>query len=338
MATQTIFDLIAAYNVKEFGAMGDGNGDDGARINEAITYVSQQSRANGLLFVPPGTYRIYNTPIAPVSNIMLFGMGAVTILQLGTGANVDIIRASGISKLRLKDLRIDGNRANNTDGTGNGVHMVSVTDSWLDNVEVVSCRGDGFYGNTLSRVKFTNCQSSDNGRHGFGFDFVEYCRFFGVDAFDNSRVSASGVGDGINLDIFSHDNTLIAPACYESAETGGRQGYGVREASAGGCNRNLIIGGTFRANATGDFLLGPDSLAISSLGILRETLGLGTTSPDASALLDLVSVTQGLGIPIMTTVQRNAIASPRAGLVVYDTTLAKLLVRVAAAWETVTSA
>lgn len=45
----------------------------------------------------------------------------------------------------------------------------------------------------------------------------------------------------------------------------------------------------------------------------------GTTSaPDASALVDIVSTTAGLGLPSMTTAQVNAISSPRDGLIVYD--------------------
>ena len=48
-------------------------------------------------------------------------------------------------------------------------------------------------------------------------------------------------------------------------------------------------------------------------------LGMGTTSPNASSLLDMVSTTRGLLIPRMTLTQRNAIASPAAGLQVIVT-------------------
>ena len=41
------------------------------------------------------------------------------------------------------------------------------------------------------------------------------------------------------------------------------------------------------------------------------------TAAVASALLDLVSTTKGLGVPSMTTTQRDAIGTPRAGLVIY---------------------
>jgi hypothetical protein len=61
------------------------------------------------------------------------------------------------------------------------------------------------------------------------------------------------------------------------------------------------------------------------------------TTPDASAQLQIDSTTKGILLPRMTTTQKNAIASPTAGLIVYDTTLNKLCVRTASAWETITS-
>jgi hypothetical protein len=58
----------------------------------------------------------------------------------------------------------------------------------------------------------------------------------------------------------------------------------------------------------------------------------------ASACLEANSTTKGFLPPCMTTVQKAAIASPAAGLMVFDTTLAKLCVYNGSAWQTVTSA
>jgi hypothetical protein len=58
---------------------------------------------------------------------------------------------------------------------------------------------------------------------------------------------------------------------------------------------------------------------------------------NASALLQVDTTTRGFLPPRMTTTQKNAIATPASGLVVYDTTLGKLCVRGAASWETITS-
>jgi hypothetical protein len=65
-------------------------------------------------------------------------------------------------------------------------------------------------------------------------------------------------------------------------------------------------------------------------------VGIGGTA-NASAILDAQSTTKGVRMPNMTTVQKNAIASPAAGLMVFDTTLAKLSVYTGVAWQTITS-
>lgn len=71
-------------------------------------------------------------------------------------------------------------------------------------------------------------------------------------------------------------------------------------------------------------------------GIAAIRVG-SSVSIAASAILQADSTTKGFLPPRMTTTQKNAIASPAAGLVVYDTTLNKLCVRGASAWETITS-
>ncbi len=48
-------------------------------------------------------------------------------------------------------------------------------------------------------------------------------------------------------------------------------------------------------------------------------VGIGTATPDASALLDLTSISKGVLAPRMTASQRAAIASPAQGLLVYQT-------------------
>ncbi|TXD52019.1 ice-binding family protein [Polaribacter sp. IC063] len=50
-------------------------------------------------------------------------------------------------------------------------------------------------------------------------------------------------------------------------------------------------------------------------------LGIGTTTPDASSILDASSNSKGLLMPRLTTTQRDLIESPAAGLMIYNTTL-----------------
>ena len=50
-----------------------------------------------------------------------------------------------------------------------------------------------------------------------------------------------------------------------------------------------------------------------------NNVGIGTTTPNASSILEMQSTTQGVLVPRMTTAQRTAIAAPANGLLVYDT-------------------
>ena len=63
-------------------------------------------------------------------------------------------------------------------------------------------------------------------------------------------------------------------------------------------------------------------IVISFLLMISEVwaqVGIGTITPNASAMLDVSSTTQGLLAPRMTTIEKNAIASPANGLLVFDT-------------------
>ena len=75
-----------------------------------------------------------------------------------------------------------------------------------------------------------------------------------------------------------------------------------------------------------------ERMRISSDG----SVGIGTSSPSASALLDVQSTTKGVRFPNMTTTQKNAMADV-AGMQVYDTTLNKMCFNTGSAWETITS-
>lgn len=76
------------------------------------------------------------------------------------------------------------------------------------------------------------------------------------------------------------------------------------------------------------------SPAFTGSGSFAGTLGIGTTSPAASSLVDMESTTKGFIPPRMTGTQKNAITSPATGLVVFDTTLANLSVYNGASWVT----
>lgn len=76
--------------------------------------------------------------------------------------------------------------------------------------------------------------------------------------------------------------------------------------------------------------------------------GINLLAADGSVLLSVSSVgaltfgaaatVTGMVIQSMTSTQRDALSSPTAGTIIYNSTTNKLNVRVAAGWEAVTSA
>lgn len=62
------------------------------------------------------------------------------------------------------------------------------------------------------------------------------------------------------------------------------------------------------------------------------------SAPTASCLVEFSSVSLGVRMPVMTTTQKNAISTPASGLIIFDSTLAKMCIYTGSAWQTITSA
>jgi hypothetical protein len=137
------------------------------------------------------------------------------------------------------------------------------------------------------------------------------------------------------------------------AQTGTATGIflSATETALGGMTHNLL---NFQVGAFNVFTVSRSGVAttlggVFSYGTIEVTasqcvsangaakFGAGGSNA-ASAILQADSTTRGFLPPRMTTTEKNAIASPAAGLIVYDTTLGKLAVRTASAWEIITSA
>jgi hypothetical protein len=80
------------------------------------------------------------------------------------------------------------------------------------------------------------------------------------------------------------------------------------------------------------FILLLSTIFLLSSLYAQNNVGIGTNTPHASAQLEVSSTTRGLLSPRMTTAQRNAIASPAKGLLVYDMDLNSLFHYNGSAW------
>jgi hypothetical protein len=122
---------------------------------------------------------------------------------------------------------------------------------------------------------------------------------------DNSGSNRLILEDG--GDLYVHANTM-------SWDNQGVNVYQV--ASTNGSSRLDLNAGAFDIYDGGNVLSG--SFASSHTGIVKATAIGQSTPPVPSAILEMVSTTQGLLPPRMTTIEMNAIPLPSAGLIVYD--------------------
>ena len=104
-----------------------------------------------------------------------------------------------------------------------------------------------------------------------------------------------------------------------------------------GSNYTMFIGHLTTGNCRirlNDKLFTIDQQSLGTIAAFPAAGGfvVGSSAKNASAALEVVSTTQGVLFPRMTTAQRNLITTPADGLVIYNTTDNKLQVRAAGAW------
>ena len=110
----------------------------------------------------------------------------------------------------------------------------------------------------------------------------------------------------------------------------------LRSGTATGSGSSSIIFETATAGATGT---ADRAVSIKMVILGNGSVGVGTSTPNASAIMDLTSTTQGFLPPRLTAAQISAISSPANGLMVYDSDLGRYRAYQGGSWnEILTSA
>ncbi|MBF9140237.1 tail fiber domain-containing protein [Hymenobacter properus] len=155
----------------------------------------------------------------------------------------------------------------------------------------------------------------------------------------NGLLSAQALPGGDNLG--NHTATQNLSLGTNLLTGGGSIGLGISSTGTVGIGGAATVGTTLgvggaatiggAATVTGAATIGGDAT-------VGGTVGIGTTTPAASAMLDVTSTTKGFLPPRLSLVQRDAIASPAAGLTVYNTSTNKLNTWNGTSWtETLTT-
>jgi len=143
------------------------------------------------------------------------------------------------------------------------------------------------------------------------------------------RIDSSG---NVGIGTSSPSSKLDVAGTIRSGSGGTDPGTGAAFYFVGSGQFQTVVAGAEFAVNTGSNNARTERMRIDASG----NVGIGATA-NASAILDAQSTTKGIRFPNMTTTQKNAVSSPAAGLVVFDTTLAKLCVYSGSAWQTITS-
>ena len=141
------------------------------------------------------------------------------------------------------------------------------------------------------------------------------------------------------LSLFAATN--ISAARFDGGDFYGGNFYGINAAFTGNLNVTGTISGTINLGFTkgsvvfqGDTGLGQDN-ANFFWDDTNKNLGIGTAIPDGSAIVDLNSTTKGFLAPRMTTIERDAIAVPATGLLVFNTDTNQFNVYNGVTWATI---
>jgi Pectate lyase superfamily protein/Right handed beta helix region len=146
-------DELVSFNVKDFGAKGDGVTDDKTAIQRALDAAGLAG--GGTVFLGPGTYLVSSQLAINLghNNVTLRGAGkTATTIKLANGANTNVITygtSSVATDVTIADLTVDGNKANQT-ATSDGIVCNSAVRPIISNVRIVNAwrRGINFFGCT----------------------------------------------------------------------------------------------------------------------------------------------------------------------------------------------
>ena len=210
------------FNVKQFGAKGDGDSDDIGAILAAVN--AADARGGGIVLFPPGRYLVSDA-IPMRNNLQYVGMGNATHIQLKTGSQNNVFGEAfplaSVHNVVIRDLMIDGNSGNVPltidDSLLNGIRWNQVSYSKITNVTII---------NTVFNAISIYNQSHNN--------LVAFNRIQNI-----GNTQAEGTKCGVFLEFGVSRNRIV---CNDIISA---QQYGILESGDGARSENNLIKGNY---------------------------------------------------------------------------------------------
>jgi hypothetical protein len=138
-------------DARGWGVTMDGATDDAAALNAAMAAVS--AAGGGEIRLGPGTCLC--TALTPQPDVTLSGAGMrATTIKLKNATNASLLTATSAHRFVLRDLTLDGNKANNTGaGNWNGLFLTTSDDVRVHRVRVLNADWIG--------LAFAGCANPD---------------------------------------------------------------------------------------------------------------------------------------------------------------------------------
>ena len=225
------------FNVKQFGARGDGVTNDISAILAAVN--AADAKGGGVILFPPGTYLV-SSAIPMRNNLQFVGSGLSTCVRLKAGSQDNVFgeatTTSQTHNVVIRDLQIDGNNANvpltTDDSLLNGIRWNQVSYSKIINVCII---------NTVFNAISIYNQSCNN--------VVAFNRIQSI-----GSSLASGTRCGVLLALAANRNKVIYNDIYSPQQYGIMESGGVALAQD-----NLIKGNYIRSSMFDGIRIGCDS-------------------------------------------------------------------------------
>lgn len=128
------------------------------------TAINSLPASGGEVYIPAGSY-IISSAITLNDNILLRGAGRSTILTLtnNASANTNVISVTSKNNIHIKDLCIDGNKANNINANLYGIKYDIVNNGRIENCYLTNVKDVGIQIARSSGVTIFNNHIFDNG-------------------------------------------------------------------------------------------------------------------------------------------------------------------------------
>lgn len=240
-----VFSNTQIFNVKDYGAVGDGTTDDTTAVQNCINASAFGSR----VFFPAGTYLVSSTISLKKSRYYYGTTREFSIIKQANSTNLDAVMASetwlstGASPtsdnpIFMSDLGINGNKANQTSGSGIGLALITFWNQ-LQHLEISNTFGDGLLLSSARRdtTEITNSAVEIRIEH----IAVRSAGGYGIRVYDPTP-SAQTVTDGWIID------SIIQNPVNDGIRVDSSAGWGVQGCHLYGCPKNGIHMG--RADST----------------------------------------------------------------------------------------